>query len=382
MKRAILLFFFVLASASVPAQSPPRTVWQELQARRAALTAYHQEFEVNQVYVFPYSKRAHVRVEAVDAAGRLWRQVSGRGTAADIRVFDGESHVDIADTEFIRLRWNTKDPDPTPNAYNFDRFDLAKLVEVERKPCGYARNDHTCVVFDVPLKSWANQTVSGATRAQPGMARLAFDTVTGLLVGRSTSQVINQPRNSYRSDLTYRLAQFEYGHAPKADMFALPPNVREVKKFTEWNAKRMKEQLAGKPAPELNLTTLDGKPLSLDSLKGKTVLLDFWATWCPPCRVDGPALDKLHAKYGAQLVIIGLAVGEDRTVVEKFLKEYPHKFPIVLTAENDLPRHYDVAALPTYVIIDAEGHLDTAVEGDRGFDGLRSRLKQAGLDVD
>ena len=144
----------------------------------------------------------------------------------------------------------------------------------------------------------------------------------------------------------------------------------------------MKAQLAGTPAPELNLTTLDGNPLSLESLKGRTVLLDFWATWCPPCRVDGPALDKLHARYGAQLVIIGLSVGEDRAVVEKYAKERPHQFSIALTAENELPRHYDVVALPTYVIIDAEGNLDTAVEGDRGFDGLRTRLKQAGLDVD
>ena len=63
------------------------------------------------------------------------------------------------------------------------------------------------------------------------------------------------------------------------------------------------------------------------------------------------ALDRLHARYGAQLAIIGLSVGEDRAVVEKYLKERPHKFPIALTAENDLPRHYDVAALPTYVIL-------------------------------
>ena len=381
MKRALLVSL-VLASGNVSAQSPPKVVWQEVQAKRAALSAFHQEFEVNQAYVLSSDKQTHTRVEVVDAAGRRWRQVSGRGTAADIRLFDGGGQFDIADAEFIRLRHNAKDPDPVPNAYNFEKFDLSKLVEVERKPCGYARNDHTCVVFDVPMKSWVNQTASGVTRAQVGAARLTFDTETGLLVGRSTSQVVNQPRNSYRSDVTYRLARLQYGTIPAADVFSLPANAREVKKFAQWDARRMKEQLAGKPAPELNLTTLDGKPLSLASLKGKTVLLDFWATWCPPCRVDGPALDKLHAKYGAQLVIIGLSVSEDRAVVEKFMKEHPHKFPVVLTAENDIPRYFDVAALPTYVIIDADGNLDTAVEGDRGFDGLRSRLKQAGLDVD
>ena len=294
MTRALL--FLMLAAANASAQSPARDVWQELQAKRAALTAYHQEFEINEIYVLSGDKRTHTRVEVVDGAGRLWRQVSGRGTAARVRLFDGQGHFDIADTEFIRLRRGAKDPDPAPNAYNFETFDFSKLIEVERRPCGFERNDRTCIVFDVPLQAWFHQTLEGVTRAQTGAGRLAFDAETGLLVGRTTSQVINQPRSSYRLDLTYQLARFGYGEARKAEVFSLPPNLREVKKFAPWDAKRMKNQLAGKPAPELNVTTLDGTSVSLDSLKGKTILLDFWATWCPPCRVDGPALDKLHAK--------------------------------------------------------------------------------------
>ncbi|HZI78987.1 MAG TPA: TlpA disulfide reductase family protein, partial [Vicinamibacterales bacterium] len=145
---------------------------------------------------------------------------------------------------------------------------------------------------------------------------------------------------------------------------------------------RMNAALSGKAAPDLSVTTLDGATVSLASLKGKTVLLDFWATWCPPCRVDAPALEKLHKTYGSQLAVVGISVNETREVVEAFLKKNPHSFPIALSSENDLPRPYEVAVFPTYIILDAEGNFEAAVEGDKGFDGLRSRLRKAGLDVD
>ena len=119
---------------------------------------------------------------------------------------------------------------------------------MERRPCGFERNnDRTCVVFDAPMQPWFNQTITGVTRAQAGAGRLVFDAEDGLLVGRSTSQVINQPRTSYRLDITYRLARIGYGGVPKSDVFSLPRAVREVKKFG-WDAKRMKEQLANGPS--------------------------------------------------------------------------------------------------------------------------------------
>jgi thiol-disulfide isomerase/thioredoxin len=73
------------------------------------------------------------------------------------------------------------------------------------------------------------------------------------------------------------------------------------------------------PAPELAVTDLKGVLVTLSAFKGKTVVLDFWTTWCPPCRADGPALERLYKKYGEkELVIVGISVSEDRTVVEKF----------------------------------------------------------------
>jgi thiol-disulfide isomerase/thioredoxin len=141
--------------------------------------------------------------------------------------------------------------------------------------------------------------------------------------------------------------------------------------------------LGGKAAPELNVMDMRGNRISLAELKGKTILLDFWATWCPRCRDDAPDLEKLHRKYGdRELAIVGVSVGEDRVPVEAYLRGRAHEYPNVLAIEHDLPRPYQVEVLPTYIVIDRNGNVSAATEGDQGFNELRRLLKKAGLDVD
>jgi thiol-disulfide isomerase/thioredoxin len=379
----VFAVFVVLSAANAAAQSPALTAWNALQAKRLAVGAYHQEFDVNITYARLRDRQGRRQQHVVDANGAQWRETIGRGSSARVSLFDGQTQFQLDGDEFIRIQRKSKDASAAPGPYEFGNFEMSKLVEVERRPCGYSTNDRVCVVFDVPVKQSMAQSLSaGVVTIKPGVARLMFDTETGVVVTRTTSQPVEFSRDSYRLDVVFGLKSVSYPREPQAGVFAVPTNLREVKKFTPWTAKRMNNTLSGKPAPELNLTTLDGKPVSLDSLKGKTVLLDFWATWCPPCRVDGPALDKLYKRYGSQLAIVGLSVGEDRGTVEAFLKQHPHSFPMALTSENELSRHYDVESLPTYIIVDADGNFEMAVAGDKGFDGLRSRLKKAGLDVD
>jgi thiol-disulfide isomerase/thioredoxin len=173
-----------------------------------------------------------------------------------------------------------------------------------------------------------------------------------------------------------------YGAPADAAIFKLPSgDLREVKELSRWDAAKIKKQLSGKTAPELSLTDLKGKPVTLSSLKGKTVLLDFWTTWCAPCRADGPALEKLFRKYGEKdLMIIGISVSEEREMVEKFLNEHPHTYPIALTTENEMPLPYQISVFPTYIVIDRDGTVTAAVSGDKGFGDLRKLLKKAGLE--
>lgn len=206
---------------------------------------------------------------------------------------------------------------------------------------------------------------------------------TGVAVSATSVTSVQRDRSPYTSQTTYTLRGLSYvGHADMS-LFKLPEEMHEVKELSKWNAARISKQLAGKPAPELAVKDIQGKPVTLASLKGKTVLLDFWATWCEACRADGPALDKLYAKYGNQhLEIIAISVSEDRVIVEKFLKAHRHVFPVVLTSENEMPRPFQIGVLPMYMVIGKDGNVASAVEGDQGFSELRKTLKKAGMEID
>ena len=81
-------------------------------------------------------------------------------------------------------------------------------------------------------------------------------------------------------------------------------------------------------------------------------------------------------------MIVGISVSEERGVVENYLKSHPHSFPVVLTSENELPRPYQIGVFPTYMVIDPDGTLTTAVDGDQGFGELRKFLQKAGMEAE
>jgi thiol-disulfide isomerase/thioredoxin len=112
------------------------------------------------------------------------------------------------------------------------------------------------------------------------------------------------------------------------------------------------------PAPEFKLTALDGKPLTLESLRGEVVFLNFWATWCGPCRAEIPDLVVLQHRYKGRLQIIGLDVDDDDPAeVQKFATESGINYPVAL-APDDLRMAYGgIPALPTSFVLNAEGRV-------------------------
>jgi len=133
---------------------------------------------------------------------------------------------------------------------------------------------------------------------------------------------------------------------------------------------------AGDPSPDVTLYALDGRPFSLASLKGKVVLLDFWASWCAPCRKSFPFLDELqraHANEG--LRIVGLTLEDDDDAVSGFLASVPANFTIARDTSERAGEAFGVVAMPTSFLIDREGRVAARFEG--GDESVHKQIEAA-----
>ncbi|HLZ93224.1 MAG TPA: TlpA disulfide reductase family protein [Candidatus Acidoferrum sp.] len=119
-------------------------------------------------------------------------------------------------------------------------------------------------------------------------------------------------------------------------------------------------------APDFKLDRLDGKPLRLSDAHGKVVLLNFWATWCGPCRAEIPDLIALQQKYKDQLQIIGLTVDDDdASVVKQVVAETHINYPVAMASPEVRLQYGGIAALPTSFVLDAQGRVVQKHEGLR-----------------
>jgi len=112
----------------------------------------------------------------------------------------------------------------------------------------------------------------------------------------------------------------------------------------------------GRSAPTFNTTSLDGQPISLQGLRGRVVLIDFWASWCTPCREEFPELETLYRNLRQQGVeIVAISVDRDRENVDAFLAKHPVSFHIVHDPGKVLASQFSPRAMPTLYILDQSG---------------------------
>jgi thiol-disulfide isomerase/thioredoxin len=109
------------------------------------------------------------------------------------------------------------------------------------------------------------------------------------------------------------------------------------------------------PAPDFKVKDLDGKDLSLQAYKGKVILLNFWATWCGPCRAEIPSLIELQSKYKDRLQIIGMDVDDEEDTVREVAKEEIINYPVALATVPVRLAYGGIGALPTVFVINTEG---------------------------
>lgn len=110
---------------------------------------------------------------------------------------------------------------------------------------------------------------------------------------------------------------------------------------------------------DFKLKDLNGKEVSLSDYKGKKVFLNFWATWCPPCKAEMPEMEKLYQETkDSDLVILAVNLDEDKDTVQKFMSSNKYNFPVLLDIDNIVASKYEVISIPTSFFIDKEGNID------------------------
>lgn len=113
----------------------------------------------------------------------------------------------------------------------------------------------------------------------------------------------------------------------------------------------------------------DEKTYQLSRLRGKVVVLNFWATWCPPCRLEMPSMERAWKKLkGKGVIFLGINVGENRDTIFEFFSQYPVSFPLPMDLDGKVIKQYPVTGLPTTYIINPEGMVTHRAVGSREWD--------------
>lgn len=139
-----------------------------------------------------------------------------------------------------------------------------------------------------------------------------------------------------------------------------------------------------RPAPTFSTPALDGGAINLTDYSGKVVLLNFWATWCEPCKRELPALEQAHLQYGSEgLAVIGVnltddeqAQGGDEAKIRAFLEQYGVTYPIALDVEGDVTNAYRVFPLPTSFFIDPQGRIRYVHIGELTLEDVAARFTE------
>ncbi len=128
----------------------------------------------------------------------------------------------------------------------------------------------------------------------------------------------------------------------------------------------------GARAPEIGARTLDGRRIRMADLRGKVVIVDFWASWCDPCREEMPVLERMYQRYKDQgLVVVGVSVDRNARNARGFLRRTPVSFPIVHDGGHGIADRYSPPRMPSSYIIDRRGVIRHVHEGFRSGDGQR-----------
>lgn len=128
-------------------------------------------------------------------------------------------------------------------------------------------------------------------------------------------------------------------------------------------------------AQDFTITDLDGNEVSLSDFRGKKVFLNFWATWCPPCKAEMPEIEKVYQETkDSDLVILAVEIGEPLDTVKTFIEDNKYNFKVLLDSDKDIATTYGISAIPTSFFIDEDGNIISKRVGGMTYDEMKEYI--------
>jgi peroxiredoxin/outer membrane lipoprotein-sorting protein len=220
------------------------------------------------------------------------------------------------------------------------------------------------------------------TRYSPTI--LWIDRARSVVVRESTTVSVDNAAQGHMEmtqTTIYPITRINESLADSLWTFSPPPGAQLVEELKPQGPQGMREpSLEGQKATDFTLTSLDGKSYTLSKLRGKVVMLDFWATWCGPCRIEMPHVQKLHSEFKTKgLVVFGVNYGETSSRVKPFIAKNAYDFTILMDTRQEVGSHYEVNGIPALFIIDKDGVIRSHFVGVRDEGQLRQALAAVGV---
>ncbi len=208
-----------------------------------------------------------------------------------------------------------------------------------------------------------------------GLQELWMDERTGMVVQARQVTRKDEASGPVEIQITTKIKEFDANGDVDQALFAFTPERSWAKVDMLVLPGEERTMLTGLKAADFSLKSLTGESVSLSELRGKPVVLDFWATWCGPCRRELPGVDKLRAEFGDKVQFLGIN-DEDSGTVKGFIRKNNYGLTVLMDSRHVVNRAYGVRNIPTLLIIDRDGVIRKHLIGGRGEAELRAAIQE------
>jgi peroxiredoxin/outer membrane lipoprotein-sorting protein len=341
--RLRVLFCLLLPLAAFGETDTARTILEHTAKAYRELRSY--QIEIRSLYTLGGDGRvSESRIDVAEARPGKFRWESG----GDLRISDGRTLSKCSSGGCVYEAAHGGSAAPGPIAAleqineNITAADIAReeTLQIAGKPVD-------CYVIKVERREWPARTDPATTFAMYRIDKKTF------VVHK---QVEYTPSSAHT--LLYSFAKWNEAVPEELFAFHPPEGAKKVAAFAAAEGVSEAAAMTGTEAPDFTLKDVDGRSVDLKSYRGKVVLVDFWATWCPPCQEEMPHLEQMHRELRDKgLVVLGLDVGEAAETVRDFAHEHNYTFTMLLGAEPEVAGKYHVDGYPTLFMVDRVGNI-------------------------